>query len=136
MSGPALRSRDSHSSIHEAALSEAKDLTELIGNLLRDNQDGQAIEVAFILVEHWEGRTLRHAESEEEGLYNELMTKSPELKETIISLTRDHQLMRLLVKEIKDLLVNGGVNQEVLHRFYSLIFIDLLHNQDEMKLLP
>ncbi|MDP4084850.1 MAG: hypothetical protein Q8934_09575 [Bacillota bacterium] len=135
MSGPALRSKDSHSSIHEAAILEANELTELIDQLIRDNHAGQALEVAYILVEHWETRTLRHAEAEEDGLYREFVEKTPELKETIVALTRDHQLLRLIVMEIKDILAKDGVNKDVLQRFQALILIDLLHNQEEMKLL-
>ncbi|WML44411.1 hemerythrin domain-containing protein [Neobacillus sp. PS3-40] len=135
MSGPALRNKDSHTSIHEAAIHEAQELTDLLDHLLKDEKDSQALEVAYILVEHWETRTLTHAESEEEGLYSELVTKSPELKETIIALSRDHQLLRLLMGEIKHLLASARVNQDVMKRFHAMIIVDLLHNQDEMKLL-
>jgi hypothetical protein len=135
MSGPALRSKDSHSSIHEAAMNEAKELTDLLELLLKDEKLKEALEVAYILVEHWETRTLSHAEAEEDGLYNEIINKKPELKETIIALTRDHQLLRLLIEEIKEGLANNGLTIEVIQRFHAMILVDLLHNQDEMKLL-
>ncbi|MFZ3577282.1 hypothetical protein [Virgibacillus sp. DJP39] len=136
MSGPALKSIDSHSAIHEAALVEATELTELLDHLVANDQLDKALEVAFVAVEHWETRTLQHAESEEEGLYKELTNYSPELEDSIISLTRDHNLLRMLVNEIKELLDDEGVSDKVVQRFQALILVDLLHNQEEEKLLP
>ncbi|ASK62636.1 hypothetical protein CFK37_10975 [Virgibacillus phasianinus] len=136
MSGPALKHVDSHNAIHEAALIEATELTELLDRLVTENQGDKALELAFIIVEHWETRTLQHAESEEEGLYKELAAESPELKDSIISLTRDHNLLRLLVKKIKESLDAGGINDQVVQHFQALILVDQLHNQEELKLLP
>jgi hypothetical protein len=131
-----ISKQKSHSSIHKAAINKAMELVEMLDRLLKEEQFTKALEVAFILVEHWETRTLQHSELEEEGLYRDLVKESPELKETIIALTRDHQLLRLLVMEINGILMNAVVNNEVLQRFQALILVDLLHNQDEMKLLP
>ncbi|MBP1969924.1 hemerythrin superfamily protein [Virgibacillus natechei] len=136
MSGPGLKHIDSHSAIHEAALNEAIELNEILEKLLTDAQLEKALETAYVAVEHWETRTLRHAESEEEGLYKELAEESPELKDTIIALTRDHDLLRLLVKEIKEMLDTDGFSDAVLQRFQALILVDLLHNEEEEKLLP
>lgn len=135
MSGPALKQWDSHSSIHEAALGEALELTELLRLCITNKDLDKALEVAYITVEHWETRTLRHAESEEEGLYVELEGQHPEIKEILIALTRDHTLMRILVGEIKEILINRRDFNEVIKRFDALILINLLHNQDEGKLL-
>ena len=136
MSGPALKHVDSHSAIHEAALVEATELTELLDRLLADKQLNKALELSFVIIEHWETRTLQHAESEEEGLYKDLAEESPDMKESIIALTRDHNLLRLLVQEIKDRLDKEGVDDSVVQRFQALILVDLLHNQAELKLLP
>lgn len=136
MSGPALKHVESHAAIHEAALNEAAELTELLDRLVQDEHLDKALEVAFIIVEHWETRTLRHAESEEEGLYKELAETTPELKESIIGLTRDHDLLRLLVTEIKTMLNEGGIDDVVVQRFQALILVDQLHNQAEEGILP
>jgi len=127
---------DSHAAIHEAAVNEAKELNEIIGKLLMDGQTEKALEAAYIGVEHWETRTLRHAASEEEGLYKEIVEADPSLKDSIIKLTRDHNTMRWLVKEIKDMLDSEGISFEVLERFYALVHVDLYHNQEEEKVLP
>ncbi|KAF6568214.1 MULTISPECIES: hypothetical protein [Paenibacillus] len=135
MSGPALRHVDSHSMIHEAALGEARELTELLDRSIKKGELDKAEEIAYITVEHWEGRTLQHAASEEEGLYVEAVGIKSELKNVIISLTRDHQLMREIVAEIKELLAQSKVGGELLARFQALIIVDELHNRDEMNML-
>ncbi|MFC4557321.1 hypothetical protein ACFO3D_03755 [Virgibacillus kekensis] len=68
MSGPALKHVDSHAAIHEAALNEAVELTNLLDKLVRDDQSDKAEELAYVIIEQWETRTLRHAESEESDL--------------------------------------------------------------------
>jgi len=136
MSGPGLKHVDSHSAIHEAAIHEARELNDILSKLLMANQKDKALETAYIAVEHWETRTLRHAQSEEEGLYKEMLEEDPELEEAIVALTRDHNTMRWLVSEIKELLDSDGMSLEVLERFHTLVHVDLYHNQEEEKLLP
>jgi len=135
MSGPALRHVDSHSSIHEAALEEARELTELFERSLRKGEQDKALELAYVTVEHWETRTLQHALREEEGLYVEALEIKPELADVIIALKRDHDLLREIVHEIKELLATGKATEEILSRFQALIVVDLLHNRDEMEML-
>jgi hypothetical protein len=57
MSGPALKHVDSHSAIHEAALMEAAELTDLLAKVIRKEEMDKALELAFVIVEHWETRT-------------------------------------------------------------------------------
>jgi hypothetical protein len=136
MSGPGLRSIDSHAAIHEAAINEAKELNQILKKLLLKNEKEKALEVAYIAVEHWETRTLRHAESEEQGLYKEIVKEEPELKDSVLQLTRDHDTLRWLVQEIKALLDAEGMSDEVLERLYALVYVDLYHNETEERVLP
>lgn len=136
MSGPALRKADSHSLIHEAALQEARELTNIFESLLHEDDFARALETAYIAVEHWETRTLAHASAEEDRLYKEIAEESPEWKEKVVALTRDHDLMRLLVGEIKESLANERMDDGVLQRFHALILVDELHNQEEENVLP
>ncbi|MEK5163109.1 hypothetical protein NYE69_12320 [Paenibacillus sp. FSL R5-0527] len=131
MSGPSLRRADSHGLIHEAALEEAGELAELVERSLRRGERDKALDIAWIAVEHWESRTLQHAQSEEEGLYLEAVELKPQLRDVIIALTRDHNLMRELVAEIKARLERGEMDEQVLQRFQALILIDQIHNRDE-----
>lgn len=131
MSGPSLRRADSHGLIHEAALEEAGELAELLERSLRRGERDKALDIAWIAVEHWESRTLQHAQSEEEGLYLEAVELKPQLRDVIIALTRDHNLMRELVAEIKARLERGEMDEQVLQRFQALILIDQIHNRDE-----
>jgi|SRR5699024_4316800 len=135
MSGPGLAQVDSHAAIHEAALFEAMELNEILAKLLTSNQLEKALETAYIAVEHWESRTLKHADAEERGLYKELVKSSSKFKEPVIELTRDHDLMRILVREIKETLDSEGINEEVLHKFHALVHVDLIHNEEEEKIL-
>ena len=131
MSGPSLRRADSHGLIHEAALEEAGELAELLERSLRRGERDKALDIAWIAVEHWESRTLQHAQSEEEGLYLEAVELKPQLRDVIIALTRDHDLLRELVAEIKARLERGEMDEQVLQRFQALILIDQIHNRDE-----
>lgn len=135
MSGPGLKHVDSHSAIHEAALNEARELNEILAKLLQNKQMEKALETAYITIEHWETRTLRHADSEERGLYKEMVEENPELKDAIIALTRDHDTMRFLVKEIKQALDTEGMTQNVLEKFHTLVHVDEYHNHEEERLL-
>lgn len=135
MTGPALKKQESHNAIHEAALNEARELNLLLSRSLEQQEYEKALELAYILIEHWETRTLRHAESEEKGLYKEIANHSKKKREKVITLSRDHDLMRKIVYEIKQMLEKEGITREVMKRFETLIIVDNLHNQDEEKLL-
>jgi len=135
MSGPALLKKHSHAAIHEAAIHEAVELLDLLATCLERKEPEKAWKVALVLVEHWETRTLRHAEAEEEGLYKKLVEDHPELKDEVTALIRDHQLMRKTVAKIKNMLREQHVTKEMFRAFAALVEIDLLHNEAEEALL-
>ncbi len=135
VSGPALRQADSHSSIHEAAIGEAEQLTQLLRSCLDREAYEEAYETACIALEHWETRTLAHAEAEEEGLYREIADANPEWREKVVALTRDHELMRQLAAEIRNTLSEEAVDDGVARRFEAMILIDLQHNRDEERMV-
>ncbi|WP_462408839.1 hemerythrin domain-containing protein [Neobacillus sp. Marseille-QA0830] len=133
MSGPSLRRQDAHSSIHDAALNEARDLRNMFQKYLMEGEKEKAVQVAEITIEHWESRTLKHAEAEEEGLYKEMAEESPELQNVVTQLTRDHDMMRRIVHQLKDSLAKGEIDQYMLSYMDSLLIIDSIHNDDEMN---
>ncbi|AZU62975.1 hemerythrin domain-containing protein [Neobacillus mesonae] len=135
MSGPSLKKIDAHSSIHEAALNEAKELRNLLKKCMDDGEMTKAVQVAEITIEHWESRTLKHAESEEEGLYKDIAAEHPSLENLIAQLTRDHDLMRRIVQKIKQELETQTVNERMLKLLDCLVIIDEFHNEDEMNKL-
>ena len=92
----------------------------------------QVLEVA---IEHWETRTLKHAEAEEEGLYKEMTEENPDLVSTVIQLTRDHDLMRRIVEKMKLRLQTHEPDQRMITLLDSLVIIDEIHNEDEMNRL-
>lgn len=133
MTGPSLKKQDSHSSIHEASLNEARELRELYSKCLENEELDKALQVAEVIIEHWETRTLKHAESEEEGLYKEMMEENSSLKEVVIELTRDHNIMRKMVHQMKSLLEEKQADDQLLKLMDGLIIVDEIHNEDEMN---
>ncbi len=135
MSGPSLRKKDAHSSIHEAALNEAKELRNLLQKCIDDKALHKALQVAEVIIEHWESRTLKHAEAEEEGLYKDMVAENPDLEILVAQLTRDHDLMRRMVEDMKEELRTQTVDQRMIVLLDSLITIDEIHNEDEVNKL-
>jgi hypothetical protein len=135
MSGPALKQLHAHRSIHDGALSEGKKLTTLLINLVIEKRNIEAGEVADALIEHWETRTIAHADAEEEGFYKEKVEQDPSLTEVVTMLKRDHAIVRILVDDIKIILAKEGVNEEVLDRFRSVAQIVHIHSREEEKYL-
>ncbi|WP_026905817.1 hemerythrin domain-containing protein [Paucisalibacillus globulus] len=136
MSGPGLKHAESHAAIHEAALNEARELNEILAKLIENKDLERALEIAYVTVEHWETRTLRHADAEERGLYKELEEENPELRDSIIALKRDHDTLRFLVKNIKQSLDSEGISIHILEQFYALVHVDVYHNLEEERILP
>ncbi len=134
MSGPSLKQLHAHRSIHDGAFSEGKNLINLLGSLYAKGQMEHTKKVAEAIIEHWETRTLAHAQAEEEGFYQELADRNPDLAEKITKFKRDHDLIRILVEEMKELLAEG-VNDEVLDRFKALVHITRIHSREEERYL-
>ena len=135
MSGPSLRKPDAHSSIHDAALNEAVELRDLFQKCLEDGEKEKAFQVIEVAIEHWESRTLKHAEAEEEGLYKDIVDENPDMISTVIQLTRDHDLMRRIVENMKERLQSHQPDQRMITLLDTLVIIDQIHNEDEMNKL-
>lgn len=131
MSGPALKQLYSHHSIHLGIYNEAEEIMSFIRQLCSEGATEKALELAHILIEHWETRTLAHAEVEEEGFYLEKIQENPELAETITKLKRDHELVKIVVNDIKEILQQEGVSQAALNRFEAIFVIVEIHSREE-----
>ena len=135
MSGPGLNQRDAHHAIHRAAFSEAERLTLLLRQALRAGDQPSALQVAALLIEHWQTRTLRHAEAEETGWYREVLAERPELQSDVIALTRDHELLRILLDEIQGILAARGAAAGVVERFEAMLLLNGIHSREEERRL-
>jgi len=135
MSGPALKNHFSHQSIHDGYYTEGRDLTELLVKLFREERDEDCAVAADALVEHWETRTIAHADSEEEGFYKEVIENQPEMREEVIKLIRDHDLIRMIVADVKARLPKEGVTEEVIDRFKTILHLVDIHNHEEERIL-
>ncbi|WP_062106996.1 hemerythrin domain-containing protein [Bacillus niameyensis] len=131
MSGPSLRKLDAHRAIHDGAFMEAQSLTEMLNQLVEEKKEKEALQVADALIEHWEKRVITHADSEEEGLYKEVVEKEPEMQDKINMLTRDHDLLRIIAKKIRESLEKDSVSKEVLDFFASMLVVNEIHSRNE-----
>lgn len=135
MSGPSLRKLDAHRAIHDGSYVEAKNLTDILYKLVEEKRNKEAAEVADALVEHWELRVITHADSEEQGLYKDVVANEPEMLETIAMLTRDHDLIRIIAERVRGILKEDGVTPEVLQCFTGMLIVNEIHSRDEERLL-
>ncbi|KXH87567.1 hypothetical protein AU377_01285 [Sporosarcina sp. HYO08] len=134
-SGPALKQLHSHRAIHEGGLAGAEQKTSDLIALLREGDLESANMAADDLVDYWKTRVIAHADAEEAGFYEEIATAKPELKDVVIQLIRDHDLMRIIVKDIEELREKEQLSPNVIHRFYSLMIVNDIHSRDEERLL-
>lgn len=135
MSGPALNQRNAHHAIHQAAFGEAERLTVLLRQAMRATDQQRALQVAAVLIEHWQTRTLRHADAEETGWYREVLAARPDLQADIIALTRDHELLRLLLAEIQGILSARGTATGIVERFEAMLLLNGIHSREEEQRL-
>jgi succinate dehydrogenase/fumarate reductase iron-sulfur protein len=85
-----------------------------------------------VLIEHWQTRTLRHADAEETGWYRELLAERPELHDDIIALTRDHELLRILMAEIQGIFSARGIAAGIVEAMLGYAVIrDLVVDMDQ-----
>lgn len=135
MSGPALRQLFSHRAIHEGGLSGAVMKTQDMMDHLKQGELETANLAADDLIDYWKTRVISHADAEESGFYKEIAIENPELQEAVIMLTRDHDLLRIIVKDIEELRVEEGLSPSVLHKYHALIVVNEIHSRDEERLL-
>lgn len=68
-------------------------------------------------------------------MYLDIAKENPELQEAVTMLTRDHDLIRIIVADIEKILEEDGLGPEIFQRFYSLIVVNEIHSRDEERLL-
>ncbi|WFA03809.1 hemerythrin domain-containing protein [Bacillus sp. HSf4] len=135
MSGPSLNKLDAHRSIHDGAVTEGRDLMEVLERVYGEKHEKHAMIAAKALLDHWETRTIAHADSEEEGLYKRKLEENPDISHTLSMLKRDHDLLRILVGDIKEKLDKQVVNDDVIDRFKAINVLVQIHNRDEESYL-
>lgn len=136
MSGPALRQLHSHKAIHEGGLSGAIMKTDDLLEYVEQGETEMVGQACDHLLDYWKTRVISHADAEEEGFYKQMVEEKPELERDIIQLTRDHDLMRILVADIEALREEDpAVTPEILQKFQGLIVVNELHSREEERLL-
>lgn len=135
MSGPSLRQLHAHHAIHQGALSGALTKTEEVEDLLRAKEFEVARQAADHLLEFWETRIISHADAEEEGFYQEMIQQNSELEKPVADLTRDHDILRIIAADIKQLLIEEGLSYEVMKQFHALLVVNAIHSREEERML-
>jgi len=130
--GPALRKLHSHRSIHDGAHAEAKELTEMVIILHAEERKEACEKAVKVLIEYWETRIIAHADAEDEGFYQELLRENPQLTKDIYMLMRDHELFRIIIKQIKkQFSQRKQVTNDMIEQFQSLLIINQIHHEGE-----
>jgi len=134
--GPALRKLAAHRSIHDGAYAEARDLTDVTEKLFKDNRKEDCLKAAEVLIEYIESRIIAHADAEEEGLYQEIQKENPKLTTEIHMLTRDHDLMRIIISKIKEQLENKKeITRTMIDQFNTILIVNEIHSRSEEEKL-
>lgn len=135
MAGPALKQLHSHRAIHEGGLSGAIGKTEMLIDFLQEGDQKNAERAANDLVDYWKTRVISHADAEEDGFYQEIVTENPTMEKSVTQLTRDHDLIRIIVADIEVLRETEGISPSVLQKFYALLVVNEIHSREEERLL-
>lgn len=133
--GPSLRQLHAHQGIHNGGLSGAVDKTETMELLLEKGNVELANQALDELLDYWETRIISHADSEEDGFYQEIVDQDGAMQETITKLIRDHDLLRIIVADIHKLRETEGLSDNVRQRLQALIVVNEIHSRDEERLL-
>lgn len=133
--GPALAQHHAHHAIHEGARSGAIQKTDELVTLLKQGEIEAAKMAADDLIEYWQTRVIAHADTEESGFYQEMVKEKPELKEAVIQLARDHEILRILLRDIQQLIQEQGITSDVMMKFHALIAVNEIHSREEEKTL-
>jgi len=135
MAGPSLRQQHAHHAIHQAGLSGAVAITEKVEELLGVGDFEMARQEADHLIDYWETRILSHADAEEDGFYQEMIEQNSYLNDAVSKLTRDHELLRIIVKNIKKAVSEEGLTTELMQQFHALLVLNSIHSQEEERLI-
>ncbi|KIL51235.1 hypothetical protein KP77_07470 [Jeotgalibacillus alimentarius] len=138
MTGPSLKQLHAHHAIHSGGLAGAVQMTMGLKEAISDQAPKEEIRSQMkALLDYWKNRIISHADAEEEdhGFYAECVEKNPDLKDAVIKLTRDHDLMRQIAADIEPALEGDFDTLEVLTQFEALTVINEHHSRDEEKFL-
>ncbi len=133
--GPSLRQLHAHRAIHEGGLAGAASKTTDVIRALEAGELELANTAADDLLDYWETRIIAHADSEEDGFYQEVVDRDPAKQDAVTQLIRDHDLMRIIAADIRELRKDEGLSRDVMMKFHALMIVNEIHSRDEERLL-
>ncbi len=136
--GPSLVDQHAHQAIHDAARFEMEAGTELLHTSVSRQDSMTALRLARELADGWHQRVLAHADAEEQDMFPQVVAAFPASEAMVAALIRDHEVMRLLVEEVRqELDRESEVTPAVLGRFTALLHVQRLHSSlEELSFLP
>lgn len=133
MAGPALSQLHAHRAIHDGGLSGAIEKTSHFVELWQQQQEDTKLALEHLL-DYWETRIISHADAEESGFYDEKVQQNPSLQEAVTQLKRDHDLLRIIVKDIKETM-NDEINEQTIEKLHALLVVNEIHSREEERML-
>src|SRR5699024_8628017 len=98
--------------------------------LYHADEDKDALTTARTLLTHRQEKIIAQADTEDEGLFPDLLQKDKTDQKGIHMMMRDHDLFRQIAASIKETLdQDNKVTQEMIYEFTSLIIINGLHHK-------
>lgn len=135
MAGPALKQLHAHKAIHDGGLSGAIDKTDEFLAYWKAKDEEHANAALDGLIDYWKTRIISHADAEESGFYQEVVEHNASLKDAVTQLERDHELLRIIVKDLEVERAENGINELIIQKLHALITVNEIHSRDEERLL-
>ena len=134
MSGPALKKKRSHMMIHAAVEGEIEEALAVLDSYNRNAESINGIAVKT-LIDLWHDKVIAHADEEEASLYMEIKAAVPGMDETLLKLSRDHDLLRKLLVNLSEEYSTHRDYAEMSMINHTMLNILKIHSSDEMVML-
>lgn len=121
---------------HDRTIQEIARKRGLLKQLLNKLEHETLVEEMEAFISYVEEEVLTHEEEAPEHFYKTLVQEKPELKEKVQHLTRDYQLIRIMLDLMKKELSNEEVDFQKLVDYSSAVtLINEIHSKDEEESL-
>lgn len=125
-----------HKDVHDKTMQEFAERRELLKQLLSKLEHETLVEEMEAFISYVEKEVLTHEEEASEYFYKTLAQEKPELKEKVQHLTRDYQLIRIMLDLMRKELSNKEIDFQKLVDYSSAVtLINEIHSKDEEESL-
>lgn len=138
MSGLSLNDYSTHKALHDEILGGAEEQLDSMKTLLNKLEHKELADEMESFIEYVEERVLGHFDEETSGngFYDRAVARESALHDKVQGLKRDHELIRMMVRRMKEELSKEAVDfQKLIDHSVSIILIDEIHSRDEEDIL-